>query len=79
MRELLELSDEDRELAMSRFRVLQPHLEQDMPFRVVAAEAGLAFRTLFREMPLIVAASLTLYLLMVFGMKRVEKASFNRL
>jgi putative transposase len=41
----LELSDEDRELAMSRFLVLQPHLEQDRPLRVVAAEAGLAFRT----------------------------------
>jgi hypothetical protein len=39
------LSDEDRELAMSRFLVLQPHLEQDRPLRVVAAEAGLAFRT----------------------------------
>jgi putative transposase len=45
MHELLELSDEDRELAMSRFRVLQPHLEQNTPLRVVAAEAGLAFRT----------------------------------
>jgi putative transposase len=45
MLELLELSDEDRELAMSRFLVLQPHLEQDRPLRVVAAEAGLAFRT----------------------------------
>lgn len=29
MLELLELSDEDRELAMSRFLVLQQHLEQD--------------------------------------------------
>jgi putative transposase len=45
MHELLELSDEDRELAMSRFRVLQPHLEQNTSLRVVAAEAGLAFRT----------------------------------
>jgi transposase len=30
---------------MSRFRVLQPHLEQNTSLRVVAAEAGLAFRT----------------------------------
>jgi hypothetical protein len=45
MQELLELSDEDRELAMSRFLVPQPHLEQERPLRVVATEAGLAFRT----------------------------------
>jgi putative transposase len=30
---------------MSRFRVLQPHLEQNTSLRIVAAEAGLAFRT----------------------------------
>jgi hypothetical protein len=40
MQELVELSAEDRDLAMSRFRLLQPHLEQDRPMRVVAAETG---------------------------------------
>jgi putative transposase len=45
MQELVELSAEDRDLAMSRFRLLQPHLEQDRPLRVVAAEAGISFRT----------------------------------
>ncbi len=33
---------------MSRFRVLQPHLEQNRSLRIVAQEAGLAFRTVQR-------------------------------
>ena len=33
---------------MSRFRVLQPHLEQNKSLRIVAEEAGLAFRTVQR-------------------------------
>src|SRR5260370_5554992 len=45
MQELLELSEEDRDIAMERFRSLQPHLEQNRPLRLVAAEAGLRFRT----------------------------------
>ena len=45
MQELLALSDEDRQTAMERFRLLQPHLEQNRSLRLVAAEAGLAFRT----------------------------------
>ena len=36
------------EVAMSRFRVLQPHLEQNKSLRIVAEEAGLAFRTVQR-------------------------------
>lgn len=45
MQELLALSDEDREIAMQRFRCLQPHLEENRSLRLVAKEAGLAFRT----------------------------------
>ena len=45
MQELGELSAEDRDLAMSRFHLLQPHLEQDLPLRVVAADASMPFRT----------------------------------
>lgn len=45
MQGLLALSDEDRQTAMDRFRLLQPHLEQNRSLRLVAAEAGLAFRT----------------------------------
>ena len=36
----LALSDEDRQTAMDRFRLLQPHLEQNRSLRLVAAEAG---------------------------------------
>jgi len=43
--ELLELSEADREAAFSRFCRLQPHLEEDVPLRVVAAESGIPFRT----------------------------------
>jgi hypothetical protein len=45
MQELLALSDEDRQTAMDRFRLLQPHLEQNRSLRLVAAGAGLAFPT----------------------------------
>ncbi len=45
MPELLELSEADREAAFSRFCRLQPHLEEDVPLRVVAAESGIPFRT----------------------------------
>jgi hypothetical protein len=45
MQELLALSYEDRQTAMDRFRLLQPHLEQNRSLRLVAAEAGVAFRT----------------------------------
>jgi hypothetical protein len=39
------LSDDDRKLALGRFRLLQPHLEQNRPLRAVTGEAGIAFRT----------------------------------
>lgn len=42
------LSEAEMEVAMSRFRVLQPHLEQNKSLRIVAEEAGLAFRTVQR-------------------------------
>jgi putative transposase len=45
MQELLALTEEDLEIAMQRFRWLQPHLEENRSLRLVAAEAGLAFRT----------------------------------
>jgi hypothetical protein len=45
MQELLALSEEDREIAMKRFRWLQPHLEENRSLRLVAEDAGLAFRT----------------------------------
>ena len=45
MDELAGLSEESRKLALDRFRLLQPHLEQSLPLRLLAAEAGIAFRT----------------------------------
>ncbi len=32
-------------MALARFCMLRPHLEEDVPLRIVAAEAGLTFRT----------------------------------
>jgi putative transposase len=40
-----ELSEEARQFAMQRFRLLQPHLEQRRALRLVAAEAKISFRT----------------------------------
>lgn len=45
MDELAGLSEEARTLALDRFRLLQPHLEQNRPLRPVALEAGISFRT----------------------------------
>ena len=45
MEELAELTEADRDRAMARFRLLQPHLEEEVPLRVVAAEAEIPFRT----------------------------------
>lgn len=45
MDELAGLSEEARKSALDRFRMLQPHVEQQRPLRLVAAEAGIAFRT----------------------------------
>ena len=45
MQELSGLSDEDRDLALTRFHMLQPHLEGGVALRVVAEEAEIPFRT----------------------------------
>ena len=48
MREVAQLSEEVRALALSRYRLLQPHLEQSRTLRSIADEAGVSFRTLQR-------------------------------
>lgn len=45
MQDLTELPAVSRELALSRFRLLQPHLEQRRSLSSVAAEAGIPVRT----------------------------------
>jgi putative transposase len=45
MDQLAGLSEEVRKLALNRFRLLQPHLEDDRPLKLVAAKAGIPFRT----------------------------------
>jgi putative transposase len=43
-----ELSSARRDLALRRFRLLEPHLEHGRPLRVIAAEAGIPFRAVQR-------------------------------
>ena len=45
MQELSGVSEVARELAMSRFRLIQPHLEKNRPLQLVAADGKLPFRT----------------------------------
>ena len=45
MQELAGLSEESRELAMSRFRMLEPHLHKGCALKPIAREAGVPFRT----------------------------------
>ena len=45
MDQLAGLTEEARKLALDRFRLLQPHLEDECPSKAVAAAAGLPFRT----------------------------------
>jgi putative transposase len=45
MDQLAGLTEEARKLALDRFRILQPHLENDRPLKAVAAAAGIPFRT----------------------------------
>ena len=45
MQDLSGMSEEVRELAMSRFRLIQPHLEEGHSLNLVAANANLSFRT----------------------------------
>jgi putative transposase len=45
MDELTGLPESVRKLALNRFRLLQPYLEQNRPLRPVAIEAGIPYRT----------------------------------
>ena len=45
MDQLVVLTEEARKLAVERFRLLQPHLEDDRPLKLIAATAGIPFRT----------------------------------
>jgi putative transposase len=45
MQELSGVSEAARDLAMSRFRLIQPYLEERRSLQLVAAEANLSFRT----------------------------------
>jgi hypothetical protein len=45
MQELSGVSEAARELAMSRFRLIQPHLEKNRPLQLVASDSKLPFRT----------------------------------
>lgn len=45
MDRLAGLAEETRKLALDRFHLLQPHLEENHPLRLVAAAAGMPFRT----------------------------------
>lgn len=48
MQELAELAADTRELALTRLRLLQPHLEDGRELRVIAAEAQVSVRLLQR-------------------------------
>jgi putative transposase len=48
MDELAGLSEEARKLALERFRLLQPHLENNEPLTSVAQAAGIPYRTAHR-------------------------------
>ncbi len=45
MDQLASLSEADRQLALERFHLLRPHLEQGRPLSQVALEGGIAYRT----------------------------------
>ena len=45
MDQLAGLTEDSRKLALDRFRLLQPHLEDGRPLKLVAAEAEIPFRT----------------------------------
>ena len=45
MQELSGMSEAARELAMSRFRLIQPHLEKHYPLHIVATDSKIPFRT----------------------------------
>jgi putative transposase len=45
MQELSGVSEAARDLAMARFRLIQPYLEERRSLQLVAADASLSFRT----------------------------------
>lgn len=45
---LTALSDAERQLALERFRLLQPHLEQGVSLRGLTQQAGIPYRTALR-------------------------------
>jgi putative transposase len=45
MEELSRLPESLRKLALDRFHLLQPHLEQGRPLRLLAIKAGISYRT----------------------------------
>jgi putative transposase len=49
MQELSGVSAAARELAMSRFPLIQPHLEKNRPLQLVAADGKIPFRTAERR------------------------------
>ena len=48
MEELAGFTEEARKLALDRFRLLQPHLEQSQSLRSIARAAGIPYRTAHR-------------------------------
>ena len=45
MNQLAELTDEARQLALERFRVIQPYLEDNQALRLISSKAGIPYRT----------------------------------
>jgi Helix-turn-helix domain len=45
MRQLAPVAESDRKIALDRYRLLQPHLEDGRTLSVVASEAGVAYST----------------------------------
>jgi hypothetical protein len=49
MDELASLQESAREIALERFRIIQPYLEQDRSLSVIARNAGIPYRTIHRR------------------------------
>jgi transposase len=45
MQEMASLAESDRKIALDRYRILRPHLEDGRALSVVASEAGVAYST----------------------------------
>ena len=48
MEELASLQESAREIALERFRIIQPYLEQDRSLSLIARNAGIPYRTIHR-------------------------------